>query len=136
MDPRYYRDNGGSFFFMRNFRPSATPYIDFSNPGACNVKLHSVYVPMAHCTTQNKICKKTEIVQTGGGDIDPEIFKKPIKVKRTILAQFEAGEETEETSKQTKGKEGEQHSSKQGKRSKDLPPKSAKKKKYTFNIKA
>lgn len=152
MDPGSYSSNGGSFLFLSHFRPSSTPYIDFSNPGACNIKLHSIYTPISYSGQQKIIPKQTsKDVQKGGGSNDHDFL--PIKVKRTFLSQFEKQEinkldtiqgtskkekEREETVDKQSIKEGPVHSEKTLERKRSLEknsPKIGKKKKYCFQIK-
>ena len=88
MDPRSYGSNGGSFMLLSHFRPPSTPFIDFSNPGACNIKLHSIFVPITYSGQEKVIPKQTsKDIQKGGGSNDHDFL--PIKVKRTFLATFE-----------------------------------------------
>lgn len=148
MDPSLYGSKGGNYFLLKNFCPSATPFRDFSNPGACNVKRHHIYVPISYHNPEKIICKKTpsveEKIQKGGGS-DLEIFKQPIKVSRTLLFQLADSEKQEGRKDSIEQKEGENNTKTDTKKEVfnknkrlvlDKNPKLAKKKKYTFKVKA
>lgn len=97
MDPSLFNNQGGQFYFMKTFCPSSTPAVEFSNPGTCNVKLHSIFSPLLFRSTEKVLSKETVVnsdllqskVQKGGSasdvDEDEEMFKYPIKVSKTIL---------------------------------------------------
>lgn len=98
-------------FFVRNFRPSATPRFTFASPGLSNVNLFKVYVPdfakkkevivqhkktdpstIEHPKTTGEVSEKTNQanLQLGNGsDVNQhaidDLLKHPIKVKRTLL---------------------------------------------------
>ena len=80
-----------SIQYLKSFRPSSTPFNEFSSPGLSNVKIHSFLV-QSHFNSSNLVYqkhtkeenKKTEFVQEGKGVDEKELFK-PILVERTLL---------------------------------------------------
>lgn len=97
MDNKYLRN----IYFLKNYRPSSTSFFDYSNPGLSNVRIYSLYVPQTVKTTEITLKKQSqqsnnssrEIVQSGSGEDLVEIFKKPIKVKKTILSQIDESQD-------------------------------------------
>lgn len=99
MDNKYLRN----IYFLKSFRPSSTSFFDYSNPGLSNVRIYSLVVPQTVTTSETTIKKQSnnkaredkpsEMDQSGSGIDIVEIFKKPIKVKKTILSQIAESED-------------------------------------------
>lgn len=126
MDNKYLRN----VYFLKTFKPTSTSFCEFSNPGLSNVRIYSMFVPQILSSNQTTIKKQSEPkekdkVQTGSGDDLEEIFKKPIKVKRTVLSQH-LEEEPSEPSPSS--------SNKRKQESQSLPKKVTKKTKFSFNV--
>lgn len=94
-----YGSQGGNYFFMKDFRPSSSPSVEFSNPGTCNIKTHNIFVPLVLRNTEKVLSKETSstsTIQSGGAMSDEEIFRFPIKVSRTILSSLDKKVDKEE----------------------------------------
>ena len=93
-----------SIQYLKSFRPSSTPFNEFSSPGLSNVKIHSFLV-QSHFSTSNIVyqkstkeeAKKTEFVQEGKGREDEESIFDPIQIDRTLLEGEEVSADDDKT---------------------------------------
>lgn len=78
--------------FLKTFRPTSTPFNEFSSPGLSNVNIHSFLI-QSHFNSPKLVYqketkeenKKTEFVQEGKGVSNEKFMYNPIQVERTIL---------------------------------------------------
>lgn len=136
MDPSLFNNQGGQFYYMKKFHPSSTPKSEFSNPGTCNVKLHTIFTPLLFRSTEKVVAKETvsattllpSTIQKGGSTSDDvvEMFKYPIKVSKTLLLQTNVPKEENLESKTDQKTEK--------KRSLPTNKSNSKKKKFSLNI--
>lgn len=135
MDPSLFTNQGGQFYYMKNFYPSSTPASEFSNPGTCNVKLHNILVPHLFRSTEKVVSKETVLattllpstIQKGGSTSDDvvEMFKYPIKVSKTLLLQANVPDEKSDSKTDQKAEK---------KRSLPTHKSNSKKKKFSLKI--
>lgn len=129
--------------FLKSFRPTSTPFNEFSSPGLSNIKIHSFLI-QSHFNSPKLVYqketkeedKKTEFVQEGKGISNEKFMFKPIQVERTILEKEDdtiSSEEPATKPEESQQKEEQQQQAVKRKNpEKNIPPK--KKSKFMFKI--